>query len=517
MDMGSVTDNDIVSVLTIEGRRRQLPTIITRLILGARVITPWRTRQDIVVVEDVYGSTKLSIQDFLIAKDVFEKIVKEFGVQRVVPAHQILAIRDRAQAVMESMTDERAGKKGIIMLKDQGGCGYWRMSLPARYIDRNGIYIDVTGGTLDFNGLLEYDTIFVQRVHNWDSHGVLEKLKAAGKRIVYDIDDDLFAIPAANPASGGMGRSEQMAAVECMKLADVVTTTTPILQERLTQLIGRAPVVVPNAIDPDDGWNPTPLTGSPDGRKRIFWQGSNTHDGDWDECFDAVDRIMAKRSDVRMVILGFLPTMIKEKLEEPHWRGRVEYLGTMAPEAYFRLIKHIRADVGLVPLQCDHFNAVDRIMAKRSDVRMVILGFLPTMIKEKLEEPHWRGRVEYLGTMAPEAYFRLIKHIRADVGLVPLQCDHFNAGKSQIKLVENSVIGIPTVASDVEPYSDVIENGKDGFLCSSAEDWEDAIQKCLNDERLRGKIVENARARVRKEFNIKNTAKTWRNLLIPIQ
>lgn len=444
--LGSVTDNDIVSVLTIEGRRRQLPTIITRLILGARAITPWRTREDIVVIEDVYGSSKLSIQDFLIAKDAAEKIAKEFGLQRVVPAHQVLAIRDRAQAVMESMTDERAGKKGIIMLKDQGGCGYWRMSLPARYIDRKGVYIDVTGGTLDYNGLLEYDVIYVQRVHNWDSHGVLERLKAAGKKIVYDIDDDLFAIPEDNPASKGMGRSEQIAAVECMKLADVVTTTTSILQERLTPLLGgRAPVVVPNAIDLDDGWTPTPLTGSPEGDRfqRMFWQGSNTHDGDWAECFEAVDRIMAKRSNLRMVILGFLPTLVRESLDKPHWKGRVEYLGTMAPEAYFRLIKHIRADVGLAPL-------LD---------------------------------------------------------------NHFNQGKSPIKWLENTAIGIPTVASDCSPFSEVIEEGS-GFLCVGTDEWEKAILTCLDDKRERQKVVNAARIRANRRFNIKSVAKTWRNLLL---
>ena len=441
---GPVTDSEIVSVLPVEARKRLLPTFISRLVMGAKVISPWHGRTDVVVIEDVYGSTKLSIQDFTIAKEVAERIAKELGLQMIVPSHQVLVIRDRAQEILASMTDDRAGKKGIVMLKDQGGCGYWRMSLPARYMNRDGIYIDVTGGTLGLDGLLEYDTIFVQRVCNWDSFNVLERLKAAGKRIVYDIDDDIFAIPVDNPASKGMGRSEQMAAVECMKIADVVTTTTRILQDRFAPLIGRHPIMVQNAIDPDDGWNPTPMTGSPDGKKRIFWQGSNTHDEDWNECFDAVDRVMKKRSDVRVVIMGFLPTLVKKSLEKTHWKDRVEYLGAMAPEAYFRLIKHVRADVGLAPLRYEHFNL----------------------------------------------------------------------GKSSIKFIENSVIGMPTIASDVEPYSDVIENGVDGFICSDTDQWEKAIDVCLNDDRVRRQIVENARSKVRREFNIKTVCMTWRRLLL---
>jgi glycosyltransferase involved in cell wall biosynthesis len=441
---GTVTDNEIVSVFPVEARKRLLPTLISRLVMGANVISPWHGRQDVVVIEDVYGLTKLSVQDFAIAKEVAERITKELGLQMIVPSHQVLVIRDRAQEIVASMTDCRAGKKGIIMLKDQGGCGYWRMSLPAKYINRDGIYIDVTGGTLGLDGLLEYDTIFVQRVCNWDYLLVLERLKKAGKRIVYDVDDDIFAIPSDNPASKGMGRSEQMAAVECMKIADVVTTTTSILQERFTSLLGRAPVVVPNAIDPDDGWNPTPMTGSPDGKKRIFWQGSNTHDEDWNECFDAVDRVMKKRSDVRVVIMGFLPTLVKESLGEPHWKDRVEYIGSMAPEAYFRLIKHVRGDVGLAPL----------------------------------------------------------RH------------EHFNLGKSSIKWIENSVIGMPTVASDVAPYSDVIEHGVDGFICSDTDEWEDAIDVCLDNDSVRRQVVENARVKVRREFNIKTVSETWRRVLV---
>ena len=441
---GPVTDSEIVSVLPVEARKRLLPTFISRLVMGAKVISPWHGRKDVVVVEDVYGSTKLSIQDFTIAKEVADRITKELGLQMIVPSHQVLVVRDRAQEIVASMTDDRAGKKGIIMLKDQGGCGYWRMSLPAKYMDRDGIYIDVTGGTLSLDGLLEYDAIFVQRVCNWDAFNVLERLKAAGKRIVYDIDDDIFAIPSHNPCSSFYGRSEQMAAVECMKIVDVVTTTTRILQERFTPLIGRAPVVVPNAVDVDDGWIPTPMTGSPDGKKRIFWQGSNTHDKDWGECF----------------------------------------------------------------------SAVDRVMKKRSDVRVVIMGFLPTLVKKSLEKTHWKDRVEYMGPMAPEAYFRLIKHVRADVGLAPLQYEHFNLGKSSIKFIENSVIGMPTVASNVEPYSDAIEHGVDGFICSDTGGWEDAIDACLDNDGVRRQVVENARLKVRREFNIKTVSATWRRLLL---
>jgi glycosyltransferase involved in cell wall biosynthesis len=445
MSEKTVTDSDVVPVLTVEARKREWPALITRLVLGAKVINPWHGLKDVFTIDDVYGKRLMSKIDFTIARAIADQIVREFDLQKIVPAHEVLNIRERAQDLVESMTDERAGKSGIIMLKDRGGCGYWRTVLPSRYIETDGLYIDVTGGAVDYNHLLEYQTIFVQRVHNWESVEVLRRLKKLGKRIVYDIDDDLFSIPESNPAHNSMGRSEQMAALECMKMASVVTTTTTALQERLTQMLdGISPVVIPNAYEFDSSWLRTELTGSPDGFKRIFWQGSNTHDLDWSECFEAVDALMRMHDNLKMVILGFLPTMIQKSLNEKHWKGRVEYLGPMEPEAYFQLIRHVRADVGLAPL-----------------------------------ESNW-----------------------------------FNEAKSPIKWIENSMIGMPTVASNVRAYSDVIKNGHDGYLCCDTQDWIAAIDSCLVDKDLRLKMLANARSRVINEFDIKTVAQTWRNILL---
>jgi glycosyltransferase involved in cell wall biosynthesis len=292
---------------------------------------------------------------------------------------------------------------------------------------------------------LEYEVIVVQRVHSWESVNILARLKKAGRRIVYDIDDDIFAIPESNPAFKAFGMGDQMAAVECMKLADLVTVSTPELQDRLIKLVGISSVmVVPNALDPDESWTPTALTGSPDKWKRIFWQGSSTHEEDWGECLGALDYIFRRRDDVRLVLLGYLPVMLQKKLVEDHWKNRVEYMGPLPPEAYFKMIKHIRAEVGLAPLK----NNI------------------------------------------------------------------FNAAKSNIKWMENALIGMPTVASNIEAYSGTIISGQDGFLCNTQQDWITSIEKCLDDGQMRKQMVGKARHRVRSEFNIKDVAQTWKRMIM---
>ena len=441
MEYGPVTEGNGVAVLSIDQRKRLLPAIITRMVMGSESIHPWHGNQGVASVRDMSGETLLSASDFEIAKEIADQMDGEMGWKPVVSAYDVLDVRERVQSILEARTDARAGKKGIMMLKDKGGCGYWRMVLPARYMDRKGIYIDITDSGVKFESLMEYDTIFVQRLHDWDSFYLLERLKKVGKRIIYDIDDDLFSIPESNPAHKMIGRNEQMAVVECMKLADVVTTTTEVLQKRLAGVLdGVVPIVIPNAIE-IEGWIPTPLTGNHDGLKRIFWQGSSTYEEDWKECFEAVEHIMKQRIDVRLVLMGFLPVCVRDKMNEAHFRGRIEHLESLDPEAYFRIIKHIRAEVGLAPL----------------------------------------------------AY------------------NNFNQAKSNIKWMENSMIGMPTVSSDVGVYN--FDGGVEGFKCETTEEWIDAIQTCLDNSFSRVGMVENARKRIRGELDIRNIAKIWKSVL----
>jgi len=296
---------------------------------------------------------------------------------------------------------------------------------------------------MQYESLLEYDTIFVQRLHEWSDADMLTRLSKIGKRVVYDIDDDIFSIPESNPVHGMMNNDAKMAARECMKIADLVTVSTNPLRDKLKhEICGIRTEVIPNAMNLS-GWLETRNTGSPDGRKRIFWQGSSTHDQDWNECFDAVLSVMSKRQEVILLLMGFLPSRIRQDLDQPEFNGRIELMEAMEADEYFKIIRYVRADVGLAPINDTEFNR----------------------------------------------------------------------SKSCIKWMENAMIGMPTVASNVAPYSNEIQHGKNGFLCSSKKEWVESIEKCLDNERVRKGIVENARSRIRSRFDIENVAKSWNRVL----
>ena len=435
-----------VAVLSSEQRKKDIPYLAVCLLMGAKVWERHFGKKDVVGVEVAGKCVEISDADYKLAVNLSEIVNKKSLIGRVVSAYESVALYRLAVNEFEiSLYANKSQLKQIIMLKDRTGSGYWRMVQPATYMDKTGIQVDITAAGVDIDKLRDYDTIFVQRIHDWDGYYLLKRLKEMGKRVVYDLDDDIFNIPSENPASRIIGRDAQMAAAECMKIADVVTVTTDVLRDVVRNATeGVGAVIVPNGVDMDDGWVATPFTGCQDGWKRIFWQGGESHSEDWVVCADAIDAIMGERKDVRVTILGYLPNSV-------------------------------------------------RILLKKSC---------------------WKDRVEFLEFSDMETYLKIAKHVRACVGIAPLQDTLFNRSKSPLKFIEYAAMGIPTVASNVLPYSDVIDDGKNGFLVKDSEGWFNRITELLDGKEKRLGMIEAARRKVRSEYNVKDLVNTWRQVLV---
>ena len=75
-----------------------------------------------------------------------------------------------------------------------------------------------------------------------------------------------------------------------------------------------------------------------------------------------------------------------------------------------------------------------------------------------------------------------------DINLVPLEDTLFNHAKSENKWVDASLVGVPTVASRVEPYKDIVQHGKTGFLCATTEEWIAVLSSLIEDAGLREQV-----------------------------
>ena len=83
------------------------------------------------------------------------------------------------------------------------------------------------------------------------------------------------------------------------------------------------------------------------------------------------------------------------------------------------------------------------------------------------------------------------------INVVPLVLpSQFNNAKSAVKWLEASAMGVATVASASAPFVEVIDDGTTGLLCSTDDEWVDALESLVSDESARARIGSAARRRV---------------------
>ena len=235
------------------------------------------------------------------------------------------------------------------------GCGYWRMKLPGEFLrdQDNDVSISISDIAIDYDQLSKYDVIVVQRVFDYEQYYVLSTLKAAGKKIIYEVDDDVFNVENHNPSAKIYNRFDaQLCMRHCLALADKVIVTSERLANALD--IREKAIIYPNSLD----WDKLFYISKKDereGRKRIFWAGSNTHDEDFKVVMPALTRIFQEREDVELYIVGSIPPIVKYTLAD--YMDRVIFVPGMHTEAYFQYLRfHLDADIGIVPLQNTVFN-----------------------------------------------------------------------------------------------------------------------------------------------------------------
>lgn len=105
----------------------------------------------------------------------------------------------------------------------------------------------------------------------------------------------------------------------------------------------------------------------------------------------------------------------------------------------------------------------------------------------------------------PEAFY---KAIRYDIGLAPLVPSVFSTSKSAIKALEYAALGIPVIASDVEPYREFVLHGTTGFLVKYDHEWLKYLDVLAADDGLRAEMGSKAREHAR-SWVIEDGWKLW--------
>ena len=125
---------------------------------------------------------------------------------------------------------------------------------------------------------------------------------------------------------------------------------------------------------------------------------------------------------------------------------------------------------------------VPLIEKTHKEFEWVFLGTAPPHLLDKVEFHDWAGFYQF-----PDA----LDSIDADVFIAPIKDSIFNYGKSDLKLLEASAIGLPCLCSatadGIGPYDLVPDS-----LCveNKADYWYDMLKQLHADEALRQRVLE---------------------------
>jgi glycosyltransferase involved in cell wall biosynthesis len=239
---------------------------------------------------------------------------------------------------------------------------YYRMELPAAALAERGHEVTVSSTMADVDRD-EADVIVGQRVCLPAATVRWQNLAKQGRaKLVYEIDDDLFQVhPSSKVAAPFFNHPEIQANLRAnLQVADVVTVTTDHLAEQLAPYNDNI-VVLPNCV-------PAALCDTQPARREgvltVGWGGSATHAIDWRGPDEHIARVIRRRADTELHVLGWRPDILWRLV--PEGRRRFTDWLHRVPDLHATLDYH----VGVIPLRDIPFNR------SKSDIKLLELAAL---------------------------------------------------------------------------------------------------------------------------------------------
>lgn len=374
-------------------------------------------------------------------------------------------------------------KKVFIHINQLDGCTLHRLILPYQEVKKQTNEFQIDFGyskpseelTIEekVQEIASYDILIFHRLL---PDGLLDMVRKANPNIKVIIDmDDAWRLNDSHPLAS-IYRKENTSEKILYHLthADYVTCTTKYLADKIRSFNPNI-YIFPNALNRENQFVPTNISSD---RIRFGLVGSSSHAKDV-ELLDGVVKQLPKDilDKIQFVLCGF---------DQGHYRtyrpdGTIE----LTPMSYEQNIWH-KIEVMLT----DNYSTIT------SEHRDFLLEHLYKVDYSTDEAYHrvWSRDID--------SYAELYNQI--DVLLIPLLGNDFTACKSNLKMLEASVMNKAVIVSDVEPYKSIainaIERGgevnKNGncLVVSNSKGsrgWVKAISRLVKDASLRQMIASN--------------------------
>ena len=96
-----------------------------------------------------------------------------------------------------------------------------------------------------------------------------------------------------------------------------------------------------------------------------------------------------------------------------------------------------------------------------------------------------------------------------DIGIMPLPDDDWSKGKCGLKGLQYMALEIPTIMSPVGVNSDIISDGKNGFLAESTDEWVNKLSQLIEDPALRKNVGKAGKTTVEREYSVEGNKDKW--------
>lgn len=138
----------------------------------------------------------------------------------------------------------------------------------------------------------------------------------------------------------------------------------------------------------------------------------------------------------------------------------------------------------------DLIPVLDELSKKHRFIFRVISNQHPNIDRAYLEFVPWKkeSEIEDLATF--------------NIGVMPLTDSEWSRGKCGFKGLQYMALQIPAVMSPVGVNNQIISNGVNGFLCSSQQDWLDALERLVVDPELRQQIGIKGKETVQLKYSV---------------
>ncbi|MPN16444.1 hypothetical protein SDC9_163784 [bioreactor metagenome] len=133
----------------------------------------------------------------------------------------------------------------------------------------------------------------------------------------------------------------------------------------------------------------------------------------------------------------------------------------------------------------------------RHEADWVFFGMCPREVLPLLAEFH--------DTIAFEDYPAYLASLNFDIAVAPLAQTEFNRGKSNLRLLEYGILGIPVVCTDIDPY-------RDSPACrvpNIADAWVEALRARIHDADAREREGVAMRDWVCQNYLLENRVNDW--------